>query len=76
MKNENPVHLRFEHTEALASKKDILLFESNVLRITKFMKRYQIIRRRELILKSKLQKRIRSIKKDLIMINSLLPLQK
>jgi len=65
MKNENLIHIKFEYEEALQSKKDILLSEMNLLKISKTMKNYSSLRLEELDLKLKLFKKIKEINADL-----------
>jgi len=65
MKNENLIHIKFEYEEALQSKKDILLSEMNLLKISKTIKNYSSLRLEELDLKLKLFKKIKEINADL-----------
>jgi len=73
MKNENLIHIKFEYEEALQSKKDILLSEMNLLKISKTIKNYSSLRLEELDLKLKLFKKIKEINTDLRKLQISLP---
>lgn len=73
MKNENLIHIKFEYEEALQSKKDILLSEMNLLKISKTIKNYSSLRLEELDLKLKLFKKIKEINADLRKLQISLP---
>lgn len=61
MKNENLIHVKLEYGEALQSKRDILSSEMNLLRITKMIKKYRLLRLEELKIKLKLYRKIKEI---------------
>jgi uncharacterized protein HemY len=52
------IHLKLERTEALLSKKEILLSEKSLVEIMKTIRNYQELRKQELLLKIKLQKKL------------------
>ena len=59
MKNENLIHIKLEHGEAIQSKKDILSSEMNLLKIAKTTREYRFLRLEELKLKLKLHRKIK-----------------
>lgn len=64
------IHVKLEYTEALNSKKDILLTESNLLKINEYMRNYHQIRIQELKRKINLHNKIKQL------INSIARLEK
>jgi len=56
--NNELIHIKFEHDEALNSKKEILSSEINCLRIMKYIKNYKTLRKKELQLKTTLRRNI------------------
>lgn len=52
------IHIKFEQSEALNSKKQILLSEKTLIEIMKTIRNYKELRKKELIFKTKLQKKI------------------
>ena len=60
--NENLVHVKFERSEALESKKDILTTEIKLLEVAKSIKAYRAYRGREFELKQVLYKKIKRLK--------------
>jgi len=73
MKNENLIYVKFEHDEAIQSKKDILSSEMGLIKIVKIMKRYHLLRMEELKLKLKLYRRLKEINKDVKKLQATLP---
>ncbi|MEK6898277.1 MAG: hypothetical protein AABX28_02865 [Nanoarchaeota archaeon] len=59
MKNENLIHLKFEYTEALESKKDILLVEKSLMILSGTIKDYSSLKVKEINVKQKLYGKIR-----------------
>lgn len=52
---ENLVHIKFEYSEALESKKDLLSLELELIKIIKIIKEYKSMRIKELRLKKQLK---------------------
>ena len=73
MKNENLIHVKLEYGEALQSKKDILSSEMNLLRVTKMIKEYRLLRLEELKIKLKLYRKIKEIITTLKKMQTTLP---
>jgi len=71
--NEEPIHVKLEFNEAIQSKKDILNAELHLLKIAKALKRYHLIRSRELKLKLFLYKQLKDIKVDIKKLETDLP---
>ena len=61
MKNESLIHVKLEYKEAIQSKRNILSAEMNLLKNIKSIKRYKLLRREEILLKTELSKKIKSI---------------
>lgn len=73
-KKEEPlIHLRFQNIEAKRAKKDILSSEISLLKISKAIKNYQVLRIEELKRKEKIQSKMKTIKSDLTKLHKLLP---
>lgn len=62
MKN---VHVRFEYQEALNGKKQLLSSQMNFLQLLKRVKSYKVLRKSELILKSKVKKELKELKTEI-----------
>lgn len=73
MKNENLIHVKLEHKEALQSKKDILSSEMNLLRILQIIKKYHWLRSEELQLKLKFNKKIKEMVANIKKLQKTLP---
>lgn len=54
--------VRFEHEEALTGKRELLSSELNLLNFFKKFKNYKNLRKRELILKTRLKRELASLK--------------
>ncbi len=73
MKNENLIHVKLEYGEALQSKKDILLSEMNLLKITRIIKEYRLLRLEELKIKLKLYREIKETLTNIRKMQTALP---
>ncbi len=73
MKGEKLIHIRFEHSAGVQSKRDILSTEINLIKINKKIQKYQEYRMQELTLKSALHKKIRAFKLNLGRLQNLMP---
>lgn len=69
-------HIKFEYSEALEAKKQILTTELNLLQISKKIRNYNLIRKREYILKGKLKILTNQLKNKIIQIQSTFPEEK
>ena len=72
MKNST-IHIRLEYEEAVASKKDILSSEMNLLRIARELGKYKALRKKELELKLNLSKKIKETRASLNKLHRELP---
>ncbi len=61
MKKENPVYLKLEYSESVYSKKNILSAEMSLLNIAKIIKKYQLLREEEFILRTQIYKLMKEI---------------
>lgn len=59
------IHVRTEYEEALQGKKELLSTQVNLLELLKKLKNYKILRKRELILKTKLKKSLSSLNSEI-----------
>ena len=73
MKEENLVHIRLDYEEALESKRDILSCERDFLNVLKIMRRYKILRQRELENQIKTYDKIKELKLHLTKMHNVLP---
>ena len=73
MTNENLIHIKLEHMEALQSKKDILSSEMNLLRILQIIKKHHELRSKELQLKLKLKKKTKEMISNIKKLQKILP---
>jgi hypothetical protein len=64
MKNAS-VHIKLEAPEVISIKKDVLLAEKDLLESIKYLKRYELLRKDEFLVKAK-------IRKELAALNSLI----
>jgi hypothetical protein len=68
-------HIKFEYDEALNAKKNLLSAEINILKITKYVRNYKLLKKREKIINSKLKTSLRGVISKLNLINSTFPKQ-
>jgi len=73
MKNENLIHVKFEYEEAINAKKDLLQTEIALLKIAKIMKTYQVLRKNEVKIKTKLLSKLRGTTTNFKKLQSNLP---
>lgn len=73
MKDENFIHVRLGYEEAIQSKKDILFSEMTLIRILKSVKKFRLLRKEELELKSNLHDKMKEVNIDIRKIQLLLP---
>ena len=67
------IHVKFDRTEAIQSKKDLLFAQRELLEILKHIKRYHLLRKKELTLKTKAKKRLQEVNKDFTDLKKKLP---
>jgi hypothetical protein len=72
-KNESLIHVKMDYGESLETKKDVLGSERDVLRLLQAIKKYHDLRSRELLLKSKIDKKIKELKLNLAKMEQILP---
>lgn len=70
---DNLIHVRFEYEEALEAKKDILSSEMGILKISRIMKKYHLLRIDEFRNKTKLLKKITELKSSITGLQQALP---
>jgi len=73
IKDENLIHIKLEHSEAVQSKRDILSSEANLLRMLRIIKRYHAFRALELDMKIRLHQRLHDLKKNFTKMETTLP---
>ncbi|MEK6757590.1 MAG: hypothetical protein AABX88_00535 [Nanoarchaeota archaeon] len=69
----DPIHIRLEYTDAVKSKKDILLTEMNLLKILRIMKNYHSLRTEELDAKINLYKKVMELRANFKKIEDVFP---
>mgnify|MGYP001581278725 CR=1 FL=1 len=72
-KSENLLHVKLESGEASQSLKDILNTEADLIRIAQSVRKYKILRMKELELKIELHKKIKEFKNDFHQLRTILP---
>ncbi len=72
-KGENFIHLKFEHEEAIASKRDLLTSEMDLLNIIKSFERFMALREMELKLKAKFFREAKKLETEIKRLEKSLP---
>lgn len=70
---ENVIHIRFNRPEAVQSKKELLFAQKELLEILKHIKKYHLLRKKELTLKTKAKKRLQEVTRDANQLQKNLP---
>jgi len=70
---EDSVHIKLEYNEALESKRDVLSTEMDLLKIVKIIKKYKILRLKELNLKLKAYRRMGEIRANIGRLQKIIP---
>lgn len=70
---ENTIHIRFENSEAVLSKKDLLFCQMTLLRIAKAMKDYKIYKIKELEIRLNAYRRMKELSLLLGRLQKVLP---
>ena len=65
MSSNQLIHIKMDYLEALESKRDILIFEKKSIGIMKTIRRYKMLRKKELDEKMKLSKKILEVTSDM-----------
>jgi histidyl-tRNA synthetase len=73
MKDENLIHIRLNHSEAVNAKVDVLSTQMNLIKMIKIMKVFHKLRSEELKTKLKIQKKLKDLDKDVHKLETLLP---
>jgi hypothetical protein len=73
MKDENLIHIRLDHSEAVHSKVDVLSTQMNLIKMLKIMKAFHKLRSEELKTKGKIQKKLKDLDANVHKLEVLLP---
>jgi hypothetical protein len=73
MKDENLIHIRLNHSEAVNAKVDVLSTQMNLIKMIKIMKAFHKLRSEELKTKLTIQKKLKELDKDVHKLETLLP---
>jgi len=73
VKDENLIHIRLNHSEAVTSKVDVLSTQMNLIRMLKTMKTFHKIRAEEFKTKEKLQRKLKELDNSIHKLELLLP---
>jgi len=73
VKDNSPLHIGINYNEAVSSKRDILQSEAAMLSIVKHIRAYNLLRKKEFILKGKVQRSLTSVKTSVASIEKELP---
>lgn len=72
-KSENFIHIRFEYSDALKTKRDVLSTQIDLAKIKENLRNYIALRNKELLLKEDLRKKLISVKRNISTLNKELP---
>jgi hypothetical protein len=67
------VHLRLNHDEAVYAKKELLKAELSLLEMTRGMRSYKILRRKEFTEKNKVKKALKSLRQHMARLETEMP---
>ena len=73
MKDENLIHIKLEHGEAVNSKVDVLSTQMDLIKMLKIIKAFHKLRNEELDTRAKLQKKLREVNLNIHKLEVLLP---
>ena len=73
VKDENLIHIKLNHSEAVNSKVDVLSTQMNLIKMLKIMKAFHKLRAEELKTKAKLQKKLKELDGSIHKLELLLP---
>jgi len=73
MAENNLIHVKLEHDEALQSKRDILTSEADILKIVQNIRRYKLVRLNELKTKAKLHRKLKEVSTAIKKLEQVLP---
>ena len=72
-KQENLIHLKFDYSEGKKAKRDILSLEADILKVSKIISKYKELRLQELKNKMVLHSKLKSLNRDISIIERYLP---
>jgi len=72
-KQENLIHLKFDYSEGKRAKRDILSSEADILKLSKIISTYKELRLQELKNKMILHSKLKSLNRDISIIERYLP---
>lgn len=72
-KEDNVIHIKFNRPEAVQAKRDLLFTEKDILQTLRHLKKYHLLRKKELTLKTKAKKRLQEVNKDVNDLKKKLP---
>lgn len=73
MGDETLIHVKLEYAEAVRAKRDILSFESDLLRVLRRVRSYHKLRSEELRIRLKMYRRIKELKSNVGRLQQTLP---
>lgn len=73
MESKNLIHIKLNYNELIISKKEILSTEANLIRILQTIKGYDSLRKKELNLKLKLLRKLKSTRTQIKNLEQILP---
>ncbi len=73
MKQENLIHIKLNHSEAVNGKVDVLSTQMNLIKMLKILKIFHKLRSEELKTKSKVQKKLKEVEGNIHKLENLLP---
>jgi hypothetical protein len=73
MNSQNPVYVRFSLQEALFSKERLVSFEIDILKLLRIVKKYQLYKKEEILIRTKILQNIQEVKKNMNFLEKQLP---
>ena len=73
MQSQNPVYVRFSLQEALFSKERLVSFEIDILKLLRIVKKYQLYKKEEILIRTKILQNIQEVKKNMGFLEKQLP---
>lgn len=73
MKGEKLIHIKFEHSAGVQSKRDLLSTEIDLIKINKRIQRYQELRMKELDIKLQIDRKMKAFKLNMGRLQNLMP---
>lgn len=71
----NSIHVKLDHDEAIALKKDALIIEKELLETIGYIRKYNELRKKEFLLKTQIKRNLTIMSSDLVSFEAHLPVE-